>query len=113
MSRVKAEHLANVVGAVTLAIGAGLTAAPQPVAKALGYGDHVGFARTIGIIDLALTPGLLRGRPRWPWMAGRAALNLVIANHYRTQRASAGMVGMAVLTVVDGGLAVVLKNRGK
>lgn len=31
-----AEQLANVLGAVTLVIGAGLTAAPRLVAKALG-----------------------------------------------------------------------------
>ncbi|MGW3470137.1 hypothetical protein ACWDKQ_17125 [Saccharopolyspora sp. NPDC000995] len=44
-------------------------------------------------------------------MAGRAALNLVIANHFRTRRFPAGMTGMAVLTVVDGGLAAVTKAR--
>ncbi|PKW15000.1 hypothetical protein [Saccharopolyspora spinosa] len=44
-------------------------------------------------------------------MAGRAALNLVIANHYRTQRSPAGVIGMAVLTIVDGGLAAVMKAR--
>ncbi|MCI2420899.1 hypothetical protein MOQ72_25985 [Saccharopolyspora sp. K220] len=109
----RTEQLANIVGLVTLAMGTGLTAAPKPVGKALGLGEHAGFARTIGIIDLALTPGLLRGHPRWPWMAGRAALNLVIANHYRTRRAPAGMAGMAVLAVVDGGLAVALKSRNR
>ncbi|MEV0703333.1 hypothetical protein AB0I53_36210 [Saccharopolyspora sp. NPDC050389] len=109
MSRV--EKLSGVVGIVTLAMGAGLTAATRPVSKALGLGDDVVFARTVGIVDLALTPGLLRGRPRWPWMAGRTALNLVIANHYRKQSAAAGMLGMAALTVVDGSLAIALRAR--
>ena len=35
--------------------------------------------RALGVSDLVLVPGLLWGRPRWPWMVGRAALNLAQA----------------------------------
>lgn len=61
-----AERSASIVGLVTLAIGAFLTATPARAASTLNLGDHPTFARAIGIADLALVPGLLRGRPRWP-----------------------------------------------
>ncbi|WP_223839403.1 hypothetical protein [Saccharopolyspora pogona] len=74
-SRVNAEQLAHVVSAVSLVIGAGLTAAPRPVAKVFGYGDHAGFPTPSGSSTWRSPLACCAGRPRWPWMAGRAALN--------------------------------------
>lgn len=117
MSSAGTDRLVTAVAAVTLAIGASLAGAPRRTATALGLGDHPRFSRTVGVIDLALVPGLVRGRPRWPWMAGRAVLNLVIAGHYRREsrrtgargRARAGAVAMTALTLTDGALALALR----
>ncbi|MDA3646678.1 hypothetical protein LZ318_26085 [Saccharopolyspora indica] len=109
MKRIAVERLADVVGVVTSGMGVGLATAPEKVGGALGLDRR--FARSVGIIDLALAPGLLLGRPRWPWMAARAGLNLLLADRYRNRRVPAGMVGMAALTAVDGTLALVLKHR--
>ncbi|MDA3629530.1 hypothetical protein OU415_29165 [Saccharopolyspora sp. WRP15-2] len=111
MKRIEVERLADVVGVVTLGMGVGLTAAPGPAGKALGLDPK--FAKRIGIIDLALAPGLLLGRPRWPWMAVRAGLNLVLADRYRARRVPAGLVGMAALTAIDGTLALTPICLGK
>lgn len=118
MIRLDSDRMADVVGGVTLTMGVGLTAAPSRSAAVLGLGERSTWVRTLGLVDLVMAPGLLRGRPRWPWMAARAALNLVIAENYRRRarrtggsaRASGGAVAMAALTVVDGALAVVLRN---
>jgi len=108
-----AERATDAAGVVTVAIGAALALWPARTAAALGLGSRRGQARAIGLADLALGPGLLLGRPRWPWMAARAALNLVIARQYRAQlgisqlrRTSAGATAMSVLTVVDAAVAV-------
>jgi hypothetical protein len=121
MIRLDRGRLADIAGMVTLAIGTGLTVAPSRTAKVLGLGDRPTLSRTIGLVDLALVPGLLRGRPRWPWMVARAALNLVVADCYRTEafqpdghpNARAGAVAMVALTVVDGTLAVALWTAGR
>lgn len=115
------ERATTVAGLVTLAIGAALTAAPTRTALAMGLGDRPGTARTMGIVDLALAAGLLRGSPRWPWMTARSAFNVLIAAQYRAEyragsrrsKARAGAAAMAVLTVVDGALAVALKASGR
>ena len=56
-----------------------------------------------------LVPGLLRGEPRWPWMIGRAALNLAQAAYLlgAAERSSspgapkAGAAALALLTIAD------------
>ena len=117
----RADRLADVVGVVTLAMGTAFTLAPRRSAATLGLGNHPRFARTLGLVDLALAPGLFLGRPRWPWMAARAALNLVIARHYHIEArqsenpisARAGAVGMTTFTLVDGALALALRSSGR
>jgi hypothetical protein len=112
------DRAADAVGTVTLVMGTALTLAPRRTARVLGLGDRPGFARALGATDLALTPGLFRGRPRWPWLGARSALNVVIARHYlkesrRPGGASAaryGAAGMLALTVVDGVLAMRLRR---
>jgi hypothetical protein len=65
------------VGWLTLGIGGALLAAPGPAARWLGVDDRM--MRAFGAADLALVPGLLAGRPRWPWMTARAGLNVGMA----------------------------------
>ena len=64
--------------------------------------------RAIGIADLALVPGLLIGRPRWPWVAARAGLNLMIAAyligsrpHGGTPRPLAASAALIAVTIRD------------
>ncbi|ASR37150.1 hypothetical protein BAY61_21565 [Prauserella marina] len=114
-------RFADGVGVVTLAMGTALTVAPHRTAKALSLGDHPRFARTVGLVDLALASGLFLGRTRWPWMAGRAALNLVLARHYHAETRRAGnssaarrmAIAMGALTLVDGAAAVALRSVSK
>jgi hypothetical protein len=73
-----AQRAASAIGAVSGLAGIGLLVAPEEIAAALGLADPRGL-REIALADLVLVPGLLAGRPRWPWLAGRAALNVAIA----------------------------------
>lgn len=116
MTRRRTDTLANAVGLVTLGFGVVLTVMPRRSAVALGLGDRPALARTVGVTDLVVGSGVLVGRPRWPWMAARAALNLVLTGCYAAEasrpdgnrRARAGAIAMASLTVVDATLAVAL-----
>ena len=64
-----------------------------------------------------LVPGLLRGEPRWPWMVGRAALNLAMAAYLmgaatqsrrpHGERRRRALLG---LTVVDGATGLALAS---
>ena len=111
-----AERATDAAGVVTIAIGAALTLAPTLTTATLGLGNQRGQARAIGLADLALGPGLLAGRPRWPWMAARAALNMVIARQYHTgarvnpnpRRARAGATAMTALTILNAAVAATL-----
>ena len=113
------ERMPAFVGCVTLAAGAGLVASPGTVAGPLGLQGQEPALRLIGASDLVLVPGLLAGRPRWPWMIGRAALNLAIGAylHGVAERSSspdalrAGSAVMAGLTVVDGATGLALRRR--
>jgi len=105
---------------VTVAMGAPLTAAPARTARVLGLGPDPGWARAIGLADLAIGSALLSRRRRWAWMVARAALNAVIAQRYRAEsrapggspRARGGVTAMAALTVVDATLARLLWRSG-
>ena len=81
--------MATGVGLATTLIGGALAAAPAGPAGFLRLSSPLG-ARVIGIADLALVPGLIAGRPRWPWMAGRAALNVAIAAYLLREARLAG-----------------------
>ena len=70
------ERMPAFAGSVTLAVGVALLAAPRLVTGPLGLDGQDGVVRAIGVSDLVLVPGLLRGSPRWPWMLARAAFNL-------------------------------------
>lgn len=78
MTPAAAERAAAWVGVATLLIGGALAVAPVRVGSVMGLTDPRG-ARIVGLADLALVPGLIRGRPVWPWVAARCSLNLAIA----------------------------------
>lgn len=77
-----ADRVADAAGVVTTAIGGALTLAPARTSAVLGLSERQRRPRD-RFADLVVGPGLLAGRPRWPWMAARAALNMVIAGQYR------------------------------
>ena len=114
------ERMPRFVGGVTLVAGAALVAAPGRVTAPLGLGGQEPAMRAIGLSDLVLVPGLLAGRPRWPWMVGRAALNLAVAAYLHGVAAQSsspavlrGGAGVfAGLTVVDGATGLALRRAG-
>ncbi len=113
------ERLASGVGFITLVIGAVLVIAPRWSGRLLGVGKHDFGLRVIGLSDLALVPGLLRGRPRWPWMAARGGFNLAVATYCLRLARSEGTIGakiagfaMVLLTVTDSRVAWRLRATG-
>jgi len=98
-----AERAAAGVGLATLLIGGALTVAPVRVGAMMGLTDPRG-ARIVGLADLALVPGLIRGRPVWPWVAARGSLNLAIVAYglaldrrdRRVRLAAAALIGATV-----------------
>jgi len=98
------EKMPSQVGWTTLAIGAALVAKPDlldldPTA-----------VRLIGLSDLVLVPGLLKGEPRWPWMIARASANLAVAAYLHPRPLSKVMLA---LTVVDGGTGLALRQAAR
>lgn len=118
MARTPLTRVPEFIGVVTTGVGIALLVAPRRLAVAAGVGDRPTFARAVGVADLALVPGLLRGRPRWPWMFARAAANLPIAAAYRseinrtggTALARKAMITMVGLSVVDTATAIALRK---
>lgn len=114
-----AERMPVFVGGVTLVAGVVLLAAPGRVSGRLGLDGEDAALRAVGLSDLVLVPGLLRGRPRWPWMVARAALNLAQAAylHGVAPRSSSpralerGAVVLVGLTAVDGATGLMLAAR--
>jgi hypothetical protein len=112
------EQMAELAGWATLAIGVGLIVAPRRTTGPLGLEGQEAAFRALGVSDLVLVPGLLRGTPRWPWMTARAALNVGDAAYllWAARRSSspakvrAGAAVMAALTVIDGATALQLRR---
>jgi hypothetical protein len=78
MSPEQGHQAATFVGVFTAVAGAALLLLPDRVGPLTGVTDRTD-ARILGVADLALAPGLIAGRPRWPWMAARAVTNLGMA----------------------------------
>jgi hypothetical protein len=102
------ERMPTFVGLTTLVIGAALVAMPEPAAQALGLDPNA--MRLIGLSDLVLVPGLLKGEPRWPWMIARASANLAVAAHLHPHPLSKVMLG---LTLADGGTGLALRQAAR
>lgn len=84
-----AEKAAVTVGAATLLIGGALLTAPGRLGPLVGLSSPAS-TRVVGALDLALAPGLLAGRPRWPWLTARAALNVATAAYALRQARDSG-----------------------
>lgn len=111
----------TIVGGITLAAGALLVAAPRLVTSSYGLEGEETAVRLVGLADLALVPGLLAGRPRWPWMIARAAVNLAqgaylraVADRSSSPRLVRGMgTALAGLTLVDAPVGLALRRAGR
>ena len=101
-------------GLATLVIGSALLVAPDRVGPLCGIPD-ARTARVVGMVDLALSPGLLAGSPRWPWLAARTVANVatatVVARGGWAGRATAA--ALVALTAVDGRAARTLYEAGR
>ena len=110
--------MAVFAGYATLVIGASLVLAPRRTTGPLGLDGEEAAFRAIGVSDLVLVPGLLRGNPRWPWMMARAALNVGDAVYLlraagrssSPAKAWAGAAAMIALTAIDGATALELRR---
>jgi len=114
------ERTPTFVGGVTLVAGAVLVVAPRSATGPLGLKGQEAAMRAIGLSDLVLVPGLLRGNPRWPWMIGRAALNLGLAAYLHgvapqssyPEGLKGGAGVLLGLTAVDGATGLALRRAG-
>jgi hypothetical protein len=112
------ERMPAFVGCVTLAAGLAMIAAPRLATETLGLEGQETAMRAIGVSDLILVPGLLRGSPRWPWMIGRAALNAAVAGYLHGASAQSSKPGLVKggaaafvgLTMVDGATGLALRR---
>lgn len=112
-----AERAAVRVGVITTVVGGTLASAPARVGPLTGVADPRA-ARVIGLADLALVPGLIRGRPRWPWLAARAGLNLMIVGYAattgrRNRRALMASAALVAATVSDLRAMSALRHSGR
>ena len=110
------EDMPTTAGYVTTATGVALVLAPGVAARQMGLAGQEGPLRLIGLADLVLVPGLLRGKPRWPWMIARAGMNLAMAAYFLGVGAKSRaprVTGYALLglTIVDTATGVTLSRR--
>jgi hypothetical protein len=115
MDAERAESTSRLVGLITFTTGLALTVAPARVGRLSGIED-LRTARWVGLGDLALAPGLVVEKPRWPWMAARAAANLPMAGVFLSSPRRAGRasgIALLVLTVSDVRTALSLHRAGR
>jgi hypothetical protein len=63
--------LARTLGWVSIGVGLAIVTAPGPLMKALGLGDRPNLGRFLGVRDLVLGTGLLRGQNTAAWCRAR------------------------------------------
>ena len=95
------EHgLARALGWVSVGVGLAAVAAPGPLMKAIGLGDRPNLGRFLGVRDLVLGTGLLRGQNTAAWCRARGvadALDVALivggaaAGAFRRDRAQIGV----------------------
>lgn len=64
--------LARSVGLLRLGIGLALIVAPARTVRSFGMGERPTLGRILGVRDLILAAGLLRGENPAPWLRARA-----------------------------------------
>jgi hypothetical protein len=114
MDEEAALRASRTAGLATLVIGSALLGAPRRAGPLAGI-DDPRTARRVGLVDLALAPGLLVGTPRWPWLAARAVANVgtAVAVGRGSWSARATAVSLLALTLVDGQAARTLRDLGR
>ena len=66
------EHgLARIVGWVSIGVGLSAIAAPVPLMRAFGMGDRPKLGHFLGVRDLVLGAGILRGQNAGAWVRAR------------------------------------------
>ncbi len=74
------EHgLARMVGWVSLGLGLALVVSPARIVKGLGMGERPNLGRLLGVRDLVLGAGLLRGRSEATWLKVRGVADVLDA----------------------------------
>lgn len=74
------EHgLARMVGWVSLGLGLALVVSPARIVKGLGMGERPNLGRLLGVRDLVLGAGLLRGRSEATWLKARGVADVLDA----------------------------------
>ncbi|GAC1549629.1 MAG: hypothetical protein NVS2B7_25650 [Herpetosiphon sp.] len=109
----------TVIGAVSAALGLALLGAPRRSAAILGFGGAPPLLRAIGIADLVIGTGLLRGERRLRWMCARSSLNVALIGLYGwtllrehgARRTQVGLVQMLVVSAFDAAVALRLASR--
>ncbi len=89
------EQIPGFVAAVSGAGGGLLLAAPRSFTGPAELEGHDRTVRAVGLADWILVPGLLRSNPKWPWMAGRAALSVMQAAYCDSAARAAGKPAVA------------------
>ncbi|MGE4424888.1 MAG: hypothetical protein AB7G37_00385 [Solirubrobacteraceae bacterium] len=117
----QAELTPKIVAGVTLVAGVALLAAPRVYTEPVGLEGQDRPVRAVGLADLILVPGLIGGRPRWPWMVGRAAVSLMQGAYVdgvssqasrprAARRTAAVLYGFAAM---DTATALILRRAGR
>jgi hypothetical protein len=119
-SHTATERLSTTAGVVTAIAGCALLCAPDRVGPLIGL-TAKRDVRRVGALDLALSPGLLVGRPRWPWLTARAVSNVVTAvfvleragDDAALRNARLFSAIMAIATLADVGALRALRPTGR
>jgi deazaflavin-dependent oxidoreductase (nitroreductase family) len=110
MDRSVALGRSRQVGVLTLAIGGVLIGRP----RLGGVADlDERETRLVALIDLAVAPGLIWGRPRRPWVFARVGANVAIAAMLLRRRSPVGRaaaIGLAAASASDLQLAAALRE---
>lgn len=72
------QRTSTTAGVVTAVAGSALLVAPTRLGPVIGLSAKRD-AQLVAALDLALAPGLVFGRPQWPWLAARAVSNVTTA----------------------------------
>ena len=109
------EHgLARIVGWVSIGVGLSAIAAPVPLMRAFGMGDRPKLAHFLGVRDLVLGVGILRGQNAGAWVRARGvadALDGVLilggaaTGAFRRDRAPIGLAAAAGFSALSFWLA--------
>jgi hypothetical protein len=77
-TRSSAQTMSTTAGVSTAIAGSALLCAPDRLGPLIGLTARRDV-QLVGVLDLALAPGLILGRPQWPWLAARAVSNVATA----------------------------------